>query len=115
MSTPTATLTRPKQLVLADQIKSKLGFSQPASVLRLVKEQGLPAHKVNRRYLFDPDEVDAWLRDRNTSDASDTNTARTDPDWVAAQVAKFSADDLRRAGELLLALANTARTSQGAA
>ncbi|WP_155946667.1 hypothetical protein [Mycobacterium sp. URHD0025] len=38
-----------------------------------------------------------------------------DPDWVAAQVAKFDADALRRAGELLLALASSADAKAGTA
>ncbi|WP_109858723.1 helix-turn-helix domain-containing protein [Mycobacteroides chelonae] len=113
MSTPTTTLTRTKHYLMADQVKAKFGFTQPASVLRLVKEQGLPAHKINRRYLFDPDEVDAWIGQNLTTGARATTGG--DPDWVAAQVAKFSPDDLRRAGELLLALANSGTNTAGIA
>lgn len=93
-------------------VAERLGLTIP-TVRRLMKEEGLPAHRFARRVKFVPDEVDAWLRTRNTSGIP--APASTCPDWVAAQVAKFSADDLRRAGELLLALANTARMSQGAA
>ncbi|OBB38030.1 helix-turn-helix transcriptional regulator [Mycolicibacterium fortuitum] len=96
-------------------VAERLGLTIP-TVRRLMKEEGLPAHRLSRRVKFLPDEVDAWLRARNVSGTPATyNVAGTDPDWVAAQVAKFSADDLRRAGELLLALANTARVSAGAA
>ncbi len=97
-------------------VAARLHLTVP-TVRRLVQGEGLPAHRVARRVKFLPDEVDAWLRARDTRETGAihqvTNTA-VDPDWVAAQVAKFSADDLRRAGELLLAL-STASESRGAA
>lgn len=81
-----------------------------------VNEDGLPAHRVKGRLQYDPVEVEAWLRarggepDEPAVEAS-TAVAPVDPAWVAAQVAKFGADDLRRAGELLLALSRSADAS----
>lgn len=97
-----------------DDVAAKLGYRQSASVIRLVKEQGLPCLQLNGRYLFTESEVDAWLAARRPARSADSFTAATgsaDPDWVAAQVAKFSPDDLRRAGELLLALSRAADTA----
>lgn len=45
---------------------------------------------------------------------ADSHTAATDStesDWLAAQLSKFTADDFRRAGELLLALSSASRSA----
>lgn len=47
--------------------------------------------------------------------ASTADTVPVDPDWVAAQVAKFSPDDLRAAGELLRKLSRKGNRHGGAA
>lgn len=97
-------------------------------VLRLSRAKGLPSHRVGRRRMFLADEVAAWARNRDgegftTAPPADVTTSlpvgpdatsTVDPAWVAAQVAKFSADDLRRAGELLLALSRTERQAGAA-
>jgi hypothetical protein len=98
------------------------GAVAPGQILNLSKNQGLPSHRVGRRRMFVADEVAAWVRSRDgegstnsaagPSAVSDADAPAVDPEWVAAQVAKFSADDLRRAGELLLALS---RADQGGA
>ena len=98
---------------------AKLGYRQTASVIRLVNEQGLPATRINGRYIFTEADVDAWREKHRLAAESDTAggespTAPTqpavdvDPTWVAEQVAKFTPDDLRRAGELLMALSRIA-------
>lgn len=101
----------------------------PRKIVEFSKTQGMPSHLVGRRRVFLAEEVAAWVRSREggTWDrfhrndvaaaqpaAVSANTAPSaavavDPAWVAAQVAKFDAEALRRAGELLLALANSAR------
>lgn len=65
---PTTTPSPPveRRLLFADEIKHKFGYRKASSVLRLVRDEGLPAHRPGRRYLFDPAEVDAWLRDHST-------------------------------------------------
>lgn len=114
MSTPTATLTRSK-LVPTAAASAHTGI--PVYRLRELARQGMPCVHVGRKLYYDLEKCDAWIaRNLSSGDASATPApASTDPEWVAAQVAKFSADDLRRAGELLLALANTASASRGAA
>lgn len=94
------------------------GAVVPDRIRKLSKTKGLPSHRVGRRLLYDADEVAAWVRSRagDRSDAAESPPAPAaspaadrpvDPAWVAAQVAKFGSDDLRRAGELLLALSRT--------
>lgn len=91
------------------------GAIAPDRIIRLSKHHGLPSHRVGRRRMYLAEEVAAWARNRNGEGEPDhaaaplpaeptDAAAAVDPEWVAAQVAKFSADDLRRAGELLLAL-----------
>ncbi|MBN7403656.1 hypothetical protein P5V78_04410 [Mycobacteroides abscessus subsp. abscessus] len=69
----------------------------------------MPCVHIGRKLYFNLDEVDAWIGQNLTTGARATPCG--DPDWVAAQVAKFSPDDLRRAGELLLALAGSGTNS----
>lgn len=96
----------PSPLVSAPQLAEHLGVA-PVTVLRLVQREGLPAHRVGtgtarRTYRFDITEVDAWLRARD----SDAQPAREPDEFVAATLAKFTSDDLRRAAEVLRALAD---------
>lgn len=97
-----------------DEVSAEIfgGAVAPDRIVRLSKHHGLPSHRVGRRRMYLADEVAAWARNRDGE--GDQTTAPlpvgpaaatpVDPAWVAAQVAKFSANDLRRAGELLLAL-----------
>jgi hypothetical protein len=91
------------------------GAVAPDRIVRLSKHHGLPSHRVGRRRMYLAGEVAAWARSRDgegdvdPAAVSPDATAPVDPDWIAAQVAKFSADDLRRAGELLLALSRADR------
>jgi excisionase family DNA binding protein len=103
------TITR---YLTADEVSTECfgGAVSSSKVLLMRAHDGLPAHRIGRRYMFRADEVDAWVRAR-----SETHTAPTEPDagaadseWVAAQLAKFTPDDFRRAGELLLALSRSA-------
>jgi hypothetical protein len=99
-----------------EEVSSEIfgGAVAPDRIVRLSKHHGLPSHRVGRRRMYLAGEVATWARSRDgdgdTSPAAaplpigPEATAPADPAWVAAQVAKFSADDLRRAGELLLAL-----------
>lgn len=45
------------------------------TVLKYVANHGLPAHRAGRRYLFDPAEVDAWVRTHNAQAKSDDHRA----------------------------------------
>ncbi|WP_125078447.1 helix-turn-helix domain-containing protein [Mycobacterium sp. P7213] len=104
-----------------DDVADVLGYSQTSTVWRLIREEGLPAVRFNRRYYINEADLHAWMAERGLITAAAprpapavaANTAPSgavavDPAWVADQVAKFDAEALRRAGELLLALANSA-------
>ena len=111
-----STNTIPRYLT-RDEVSSVCfgGAIAPGRVIALVK-QGLPAHRVGRRYMFVADEVDAWVRSRDSAKDSHTTETDTDgddaapvnPDWLAEQLSRFTADDLRRAAEVLMALAGAA-------
>lgn len=62
-----------RRLLFAEEIAPKLGYATADSVLRLVRRQGLPAHRAGRRYLFDLNEVDAWLRTRGAESPTATD------------------------------------------
>ncbi|CAN5222310.1 hypothetical protein BH11ACT6_BH11ACT6_05020 [soil metagenome] len=125
----TATLPPPSaRRLTTDDVVKMLGYKRAATVTRLVKTDGLPAVQYKGRWYFHENDVRAWMTERGliaetaTPPADVTTslpvgpdaTSAVDPAWVAAQVAKFSADDLRRAGELLLALSH-ANAQAGAA
>lgn len=118
MSAPS---TLPRYLT-PDEVSAECfaGAVAPTGIVDLCKK-GLPSHRVGRRRLFIAEEVDAWVRSRDgdgaTLPSAPTAPGSTpvDPEWVAAVVARFSADDLRRAGELLLALSRADVASGGAA
>lgn len=113
MSSPASTLARPK---LVPTYGASAHFGIPAYRLRALAQQGMPCVHIGRKLFFDLDEAGAWMRQNLGTGGASTRTGDTvDPEWVAAQVAKFSPDDLRRAGELLLALANTASTASAGA
>jgi|SRR5580693_1015287 hypothetical protein len=95
--TATTSTPPPKRYLSTNEVRAKLGYAQTAAALRFVKEQGLPARRLNKRYLFvEAEEVDAWLQAHGLAAASpdepDTATS-PDPERVAAQVAKFSSDN----------------------
>lgn len=116
---PTAATTLPSagRRLTTDDVASILGYAQNATVLRLVRDEGLPAVRFKGRYYFTEADVRAWMAQRGLIAASAAQheprtepVSSVDPEWVAAQVAKFSSDDLRRAGELLLALSRVEQT-----
>ncbi len=45
--------------------KGFLGGVSAQTVRNYIAKHGLPVHRVGRRHLFDPAEVDAWLRHRD--------------------------------------------------
>lgn len=107
------------RLLDTDDIAERFGTTRE-TVYKLVSENGLPAHRIRRRLLFDPDEVDAWTRgqdsSRDTERAAATQPAAPEVSasdtWVAEQVSKFGPDDLRRAAVLLTSLADAAESAQ---
>jgi excisionase family DNA binding protein len=49
----------------APALAEQFGLGDRKSVYYLVDTQGLPCYRVGeRRLLFDPDEVDRWIRER---------------------------------------------------
>jgi hypothetical protein len=48
----------------AEVSRKFFGGLSDQTILRFVKEDGLPAHQVKRRWYFDPAEVDAWIHSR---------------------------------------------------
>lgn len=112
----TSTLSPPSGIrrLTTEDVAALFGYAQTSTVLRRVREDGLPAVRFNRRYYFNEADVRAWMAERGLIEATTAapdadDTAPVAPEWIAAQVAKFSADDLRRAGELLLALSRADR------
>ena len=111
MPAPTTTLTRPKLVPTSGAVEHT---GLPGYRLRALVHRGMPCARVGTKFYFDLAEVDAWIDAHLVSAAgadAETRTPGTHrpaDEWVAEQVAKFSPDDLRRAGELLLALANGA-------
>ena len=120
LPTATTTLASAGRRMTTDEVAAALGYTQNATVLRLVREEGLPAVRFNRRYYYSEADVRAWMAERGLIAAADERVppvaaecaSSVNPEWVAAQVAKFGTDALRRAGELLLALS---KTDQGGA
>lgn len=109
-----ATTTTPVSYLTVDEVSAELfgGSVSPSKVIKLAKNDGLPMHLVGRRYLFIADEVDTWIRARdlkgNTAAApvAPTGVAPGDSDWLAATLAKFSPDDLRRVAQVLRSVAD---------
>lgn len=54
-----------KRFASANEIAADFGFTNVRSIYYFVQKEGLPAYRVgDRRMLFDPDEVETWVRDR---------------------------------------------------
>ena len=52
------------KLLTVAEMMDILGKKSPQHVHRLVHTDGLPAIRVGRKFMFDPDSVEQWLRDR---------------------------------------------------
>ncbi|MCH9730620.1 MAG: helix-turn-helix domain-containing protein, partial [Actinomycetia bacterium] len=96
-----------------DEVASVLGYAQTTTVLRLIREEGLPAVRFNRRYYVNEADLRAWMAERGLLDESAAPTAPTagtstdaDSGWLAATLAKFSPDDLRRVARVLRSVAD---------
>ncbi|MCH9735725.1 MAG: helix-turn-helix domain-containing protein [Actinomycetia bacterium] len=99
------------QYLSADEVAAALKTQTPV-VYGWIKSDGLPAHRVGRRWLVDPNELDDWVRARSVASppglppASDHEAApKVDPEWIARQLANFTPDDLRRVGRIFSAIA----------
>jgi excisionase family DNA binding protein len=115
----TAATALSKRFLTATDVAGAIHAKEPV-VYDLIKSGHLRARRVGRRWLIDPDSLTDFMAGRVSGAPAETvdpaaGSTRVDPEWVAAQVAKFSADDLRRAGELLLALSRANFLSDGAA
>lgn len=114
-----ATASPPKYVTAAD-VADVFGIKQEKTVLELVKREGLPAHRIGRQYRFVLNEVAEWSARRVVGDSNDAPTSSPDAaggevTWLDETLAKFTPDDLRRAGEVLQAVANAATSQAGAA
>lgn len=49
-----------------DEIALHLGFSRD-TILKLIKEESMPASKVGGKWRFDVQEVDSWVREHRDS------------------------------------------------
>lgn len=124
-----ASTIAPTRFMTPDEVSAEIfgGAIAPERIPRLSKDRGLPSHRVGRRRMYLAEEVIAWARSRDgdgvvtTASATEgtapapSGAVAVDPAWVADQVAKFDAEALRRAGELLLALANSPAAEGGVA
>lgn len=55
-------------LVPSDRVMQFFGYSNRAAFWQFVRTNGVPFIALNRRrYMFDPVELNAWIRKRNTS------------------------------------------------
>lgn len=105
-----------ERYLTASDVAEAIRAKEPV-VYDLIKRGELRARRVGRRWLIDANSLRDFMAGRALADqceitaeaAPPDNIAAVDPEWVTAQVAKFSADDLRRAGELLLALSRADR------
>jgi excisionase family DNA binding protein len=96
-----ATTALTTKYLTADDVAQTLKSTTDA-VYGFIKNGGLPAHRVGRRWLIAAADLDAWMRSRDGSPTAERDGATAvDPDWVAHQVAKFTPDDLRRAARVL--------------
>ncbi len=60
----------PGRYLNTDEVRTAfLGGVSAQTVRNYIAKRGLPVHRVGRRHLFDPAEVDAWLRDRDSQAA----------------------------------------------
>lgn len=114
-----ATITR---FLTPEEVSTEIfgGAVAPDRIVKLSKHQGLPSHRVGRRRMYLAAEVAAWARDRDgdgdTNPAAEVTTppaacadaaATTgDSDWLAATLARFSPDDLRRVAQVLRSVAD---------
>ena len=80
----------------------------------LIKTGALPARRVGRQWLIEACALDVFMQAHEPTvkpddrdDPPATGPAPEPDAWLAEQLAKFTPDDLRRAGELLLALAGS--------
>jgi excisionase family DNA binding protein len=101
----------PDHYLTTEALAAQMGVSPP-TVRKLIRDEGLPAHQIGRRWVFVPAEVDQWLRNRDGHTAAPSTP---DSAWLAEQLARFTADDLRRVGEVLAAVAAGAQRGQGGA
>ena len=112
----TATAPPARKLVSASELTGPLGIKQERTILDLAKRGLIPSHRIGKQFRFDLDEVLAGTAGPAAdlpADADDETPAPTagpvgEDTWLAATLAKFTADDLHRAGEIFRAIADAA-------
>jgi excisionase family DNA binding protein len=76
------------------------------AVYELIRRGQLRAHRPGRKWLIHPDDLHACITASRPADAE------TSP-WLAATLAKFTPDDIRRTAEVLLAVADAGPAAGG--
>jgi excisionase family DNA binding protein len=106
VSSPTAVAASGDAIpfITAQQVAPLVGVSRADTIRKYARDGRLPAKRVGHRYLFDPVEVQRFI-DASTAQRAETKHPEPDPEWLAEQLAKFTAEDLRRAASVLARLA----------
>lgn len=87
------------------------------TVCKMIRAGELPAQRIGRKWHISRRALDARLAPAATDDETPAPTAGPDGEdsWLAATLAKFTADDLRRAGEIFRAIADAASATAASA
>ncbi|WP_188108809.1 helix-turn-helix domain-containing protein [Mycolicibacter arupensis] len=103
---PTDVYSPPKFLTVGEAADAM--HVREAVICGAIRDGELPAAKVGRRWLIDPADFTAYVRRHRTDAPAPTAAPVGEDTWLAETLAKFTADDLRRAGEIFRAIADAA-------
>lgn len=109
-----ATAVVPKKITCTAAAEA-LGCREPY-VRGLIRDGVLPATRIGRRWLIDPADLRAVIETPGVGTGGRSGAPElpppspsgpeVDPEWLADTLAKFTPDDLRRAGEVLRSVAD---------
>lgn len=71
------------------------------TIRRLVREDGLPAHRVGHAFRYDPDKVAEWLRDRNVQQDDPASAYRAAIKRLVDDAPELSAEQADRITSIL--------------